>query len=518
MSSSLHPSILIVGAGPTGLVLALRLARHGIPVRIIDRAAGPGEASRAMVVHARTLEFYQQLGFADEVVARGIRMGGVHLREEGAEVAAIRFGDLGVGISPFPFMLCFPQDDHERFLLARLTDAGVPVEYGTELVDLAEGETGVRAVLDRAGARETCEVAYLCGCDGAHSRVRQSLGIGFPGGTYRQLFYVADVHLADHLADQLGEDVFVNLGVDALGLVLPVRSSGMHRLIGIVPPHLAQRDDLSFSDVQPTAEPLLGVRVAAVNWFSTYHVHHRVAAQFRSGRCFIAGDAGHVHSPAGGQGMNTGIGDAVNLSWKLATVLRGRADPALLDTYEPERIAFARQLVASTDRAFEAVIGRGLRHQVLRTWLLPHLMPLLWGFSATRRMMFDIVSQVRIAYPHSALSRGRAGTVRGGDRLPWIPGPEGDNFAALRTLDWQLHVYGSVRPALADAAAALDLAVHAFAHGPAAAEAGMPRDAAILVRPDGHVALALPDQDAALLAAYARRHGLRFAGRDAVAA
>ncbi|MFE1602347.1 FAD-dependent monooxygenase [Methylobacterium sp. ID0610] len=511
MSASAHspilPPILIVGAGPTGLVLALRLARHGVPVRIIDRGQGPGEASRAVVVHARTLEFYQQLGFADEVVAGGIRMGGVHLREDGVEVASVRFDDLGAGISPFPFMLCFPQDDHERFLLARLAEAGVAVEYGTELVAVSQEAEGVRALVDRAGRRESCTVAYLCGCDGARSRVRQALGLEFPGGTYAQVFFVADVRLSD----PPGEDVFVNLGADALGLVLPVRSSGMHRLIGIVPPDLAGRDGLTFADLQPRAERLLGLRVAAVNWFSTYHVHHRVAAQFRQGRCFIAGDAGHIHSPAGGQGMNTGIGDAVNLAWKLAAVLRGRAGPALLDTYEPERIAFARRLVASTDRAFEAAIGRGLRHQLLRTWLLPHLMPLLWGFAATRRMMFDIVSQVRIAYPDSPLSRGRAGAVRGGDRLPWIATPEGDNFAALRSLDWQLHVYGTARPALAEAAASRGLPLHAFPHGPAAAAAGLPQDAALLVRPDAHVALALPDQDAAGLAAYAGEHGLRFA-------
>ncbi|ACA20660.1 monooxygenase FAD-binding [Methylobacterium sp. 4-46] len=511
MASSSSP-ILIVGAGPTGLVLALRLAHHGVRPRIVDRHAGPGEASRAMVVHARTLEFYQQLGFADEVVAQGIRMGGVHLRSRGKDVAAFHFGDLGEGISPFPFMLCYPQDDHERFLLDRLARAGVTVEYGTELVGFTDREDGVEAVLERDGVRETVSAAYLCGCDGAHSRVRQGLGLDFPGGTYAQRFYVADVRLAAHP----GDDVFVNLGVDALGLVMPVRSSGMHRLIGIVPPPLAGREELGFPEIQPHAEALLGVRVAAVNWFSTYNVHHRVAARFRQGRCFIAGDAGHIHSPAGGQGMNTGIGDAVNLSWKLAEVVRGTAPPSLLDSYEPERIAFARQLIASTDRAFQAAIGKGLGHQVLRTLVVPHLMPLLWGVAATRRMMFEIVSQVRIAYPDSPLSLGRAGEVRGGDRLPWIPGL--DNFAPLRALAWQVHVYGTPAPALGEAAAAHALPCHVFAHGPEAARAGVTRDAAFLVRPDGHVALALPDQDAAALGAYLRAQGLRPAGSAAIAA
>ncbi|MGY2048246.1 FAD-dependent monooxygenase [Methylobacterium sp. JK268] len=504
MTSS-HLPVLIVGAGPTGLVLALRLAHHGVPFRIIDRAAGPGEASRATVVHARTLEFYQQLGLADEVVARGIRTGGVHLREGGADVAAVRFDAMGAGVSPFPFLLIFPQDDHERFLRERLGAAGVTVEDGTELVAFEDRGDRVEAVIERAGRRESVTCASLCGCDGAHSRVRQGLGLGFSGGTYAQLFYVADVRLAQ----DPGEDVFVHLGADALGLVMPVRSSGMHRLIGIVPPDLAGRGDPRFEEIRPAAEALFGFRIAQVNWFSTYHVHHRVAEHFARGRCFLLGDAGHIHSPAGGQGMNTGIGDAVNLSWKLAGVLRGEAPPALLDSYEPERIAFARKLVASTDRAFQAAVGRGLGPEVLRTLVLPHLMPLLWGFSASRRMLFDIVSQVRIAYPDSPLSRGRAGAVRGGDRLPWLE--ETGNYASLSALAWQLHVYGAAAPALSAAAAARGLPCRLYPHGAEAARAGLPRDCALLVRPDGHVALALPDQDPAALDAYLRDHGLGIA-------
>jgi 2-polyprenyl-6-methoxyphenol hydroxylase-like FAD-dependent oxidoreductase len=381
--------ILIAGAGPTGLVLALRLAHHGIPFRIIDKNSGPGQASRAMFVQARTLEFYQQLGFADEVAARGIRMETVHLRESGEEVAKVTFKDLGEGLSPFPFVLCFPQDDHERFLVEKLEAAGIAVEWGVELKEFTQDDTRVRAVLDRAGTEEICEVAYLCGCDGIHSRVRDSLALDFPGGTYDQLFYVADVKTTGAFS----KDMFANLGAHGLGLMLPVRSSGMQRLIGIVPEDLAWRTNLTFEDIRPTAEPLLGIRVEEVNWFSTYHVHHRVAAHFRVGRCFIAGDAGHSHSPAGGQGMNTGIGDAVNLSWKLANVIKGQADPFLLDTYESERIAFARKLVATTDRAFQGMVGRGRGSQFLRTWLMPHLMPFLTGFSAVRRTIFNTVSR-----------------------------------------------------------------------------------------------------------------------------
>src|SRR5207249_1803317 len=172
--------------------------------------------------------------------------------------------------------------------------------------------------------------------------------------------------------------------------------------IGLVPEPLRGRDDLEFDDLRAEVEQVTGTRVTEVNWFSAYRVHHRVADHFRRGRVFLAGDAGHIHSPAGGQGMNTGIGDAANLGWKLAEVLRGRAAPAILDTYETERIAFARVLVETTDRVFRGAVNPGLGGRILRTWLLPHLLPLLAGFSAGRHVFFRTLSQTRIAYPDSA--------------------------------------------------------------------------------------------------------------------
>jgi len=185
--------VLIVGAGPTGLVLALRLAHHGIPFRIIEKNSGAGQASRAMAVQARTLEFYQQLGFADQVVARGIKMKAVHLREGGDEVAKFSLQEMGESLSPFPFMLCFPQDDHERFLVEKLTALGVNIEWNVELKEFAQDDEQVRAVLVKDGTEEICEAAYICGCDGAHSRVRQGLGIEFVGGTYDQIFGSSDL-------------------------------------------------------------------------------------------------------------------------------------------------------------------------------------------------------------------------------------------------------------------------------------------------------------------------------------
>ena len=413
---------------------------------------------------------------------------------------------MGDGLSPYPFALSFPQDDHERLLVGKLEATGHTVEWGTELTRFREGATGVRAILVKGGHEESFECDYLCGCDGAHSRVREGTGTYFPGGSYDQLFFVADVKTADMATT----DAFMNLGENAFVFCLPVRSSGMQRLIGVVMPgHAGQ--DFTFEDIRAEVEPLIGTRVETVNWFSTYHVHHRVADRFQVGRSFLVGDAGPVHSPAGGQGMNTGIGDAVNLAWKLADVARGRAAASLLETYEVERIAFARKLVATTDRAFQVMVGKGKVNRIWRTWLMPRLVPTLAALPGFRRALFETASQTRIKYRHSTLSAGRAGRVHGGDRLPWLPsGP--DNFEPLRSLDWQVHVYGHPGETFAATLADLGLPLHSFDWRDAAEAAGFKRDAAYLVRPDGFVALALPDQDAASLRDFVRRTALAFQG------
>jgi 2-polyprenyl-6-methoxyphenol hydroxylase-like FAD-dependent oxidoreductase len=231
-----HARVLIVGAGPTGLVLAMSLARRGIPFRLISEAEGPGEHSRAMVVQARTLEFYDQLGFADEIVRQGIPADNAHLREggengPGREVVSVSFRDLGEGLSPYPFPLAYPQDDHERLLIDKLNEAGSPVEWRSRLTGFTQDAHRVRATVSCDGRTGESEVEYICGCDGAHSCVRETLGIGFPGGTYDQLFYVADVKIAGGFQ----RDLYINLGAHILTLMFPVRSSGMQRLIGLVP-------------------------------------------------------------------------------------------------------------------------------------------------------------------------------------------------------------------------------------------------------------------------------------------
>jgi len=481
--------VLVIGAGPTGLVLALWLTSLGVKVRIIDKTADPGTTSRALAVQARTLELYRQLDLTEAVVARGHRVPAVNLWVKGEAAARLPFESVGSGLTPYPFLHIFPQDQHERLLIERLSDLDIAVERQTELVSFTSGENGVMARLRGPGGQEfDCEAHYIAGCDGARSTVREAIGTGFPGGTYRQIFYVADVEAA---GPAVNGELHVDLDeADFLG-VFPLAGAGRARLIGTVRDERADRaDTLTFKDISDRAINHLKVRVNKVNWFSTYHVHHRVTHHFRKGRAFLLGDAAHIHSPAGGQGMNTGIGDAINLAWKLAAVIAGRAPDKLLDSYEAERIGFARRLVATTDRVFNFATSDGRLADFLRTRVAPLLIPRAIAFQPVREFMFRTVSQIMLNYRNGPLSRGAAGQVHGGDRLPWARVDGADNFATLATLDWQVHVYGAAKADLAAWCAAQKLPLQVFEWQPGYEAAGLARDALYLLRPDTYVALA----------------------------
>ncbi len=480
--------VLIAGAGPTGLALALFLARQGVDVRIVDKSAGPGTTSRAVVVHARTLELYRQLGLAGEVIAAGMPNPAINLWVRGKRRARVSFGDAGAGFTPYPFILVYPQDRHERLLIAHLEQMGVQVERNTELLGFDQREGRVELRLRGPDGEETCEASWLAGCDGAHSPVRHGLGAGFEGGTYDQLFYVADVMAGGPPAD--GQ---IHLSLDDADFLalFSYTADGQARLIGSIREDRVDPDrELSFDDVSERAIHGLGVVVRHVNWFSTYKVHHRLAERFRHGRVFLLGDAAHIHSPAGGQGMNTGIGDAVNLAWKLKAVLRGEADERLLDSYDTERLAFAHKLVETTDRVFTFVSAEGGFANFVRTRIAPLFVGAAYNVDAVKEFMFRLVSQCMLNYHGSQLSSGGAGKVKGGDRLPWAAGAAFDNFAPMGKLDWQVQVYGAAGDVLSSWCHRNGLQLRVFDWERAHEQAGLARDAAYLVRPDGYVATA----------------------------
>ena len=504
---TVRTDVLIVGAGPTGLVLALWLTRLGVKVHIIDKTSEPGTTSRALAVQARTLELYRQLDLTDAILAEGRQVPAANLWVKGEKAARLTLEASGSNLTPYPFVQVFPQDQHERLLIERLEKLGVSVQRRTELVGFSENDEHILARLrGPAGDEQSCEARYIAGCDGARSLVRETIGAGFPGGTYRQVFYVADVEAS---GPSFNGEMHIDLDEADFLAVLPLPGPGHARLVGTVRDERAEHaETLQFADVSDRAIAHLKVSIDKVHWFSTYRVHHRVTDHFRRGRAFLLGDAAHIHSPAGGQGMNTGIGDAINLAWKLAMVVAGRAPDRLLDSYEVERIGFARRLVATTDRVFSFATAEGRMANIMRTRIAPLMLPAAARFDLVREFLFRTVSQIMLNYRGSFLSKGSAGRVHGGDRLPWVVVGDQDNFASLVSISWQIHVYGAASAELDHWCQTHAVPLHVFDWQAQHEIAGLTRNAIYLLRPDTYVALVDTSGTLAALDGYLAAHGV----------
>jgi 2-polyprenyl-6-methoxyphenol hydroxylase-like FAD-dependent oxidoreductase len=499
--------VLVVGAGPTGLVLALWLTKLGAKVRIVDKTAEAGTTSRALAVHARTLELYRQLDLTDAVVARGHKVPAVNLWVGGEKKTTISFENVGADITPYPFLHIFPQDEHEKLLISRLAYLGITVERRIECVAFEDKGDRIVARLRRPDKSEVlCEASWLAGCDGAASMTRAALGVGFGGGDYSQRFYVADV---DASGPPMDGELHVDLDQADFLAVFPLAGEGRARLVGAIrEKHVKHPEMINFEDISPRAIENLKLSVSKVNWFSHYHVHHRVAEHFRKGRVFLLGDAAHIHSPAGGQGMNTGIGDAINLAWKLHSVVAGLAPETLLNSYEEERMAFAHRLVHTTDRVFTLASSESLFAGLVRKHVVPVVFPWLAKSARFRTWLFRSISQVGVNYRDCPLNNGHAAKVRGGDRLPWVAAV--DNHRSLAAMCWQIHVYGQA-PAELDAwRRRYDLPMHVFDWRDDFKKAGLARNALYLMRPDGYVGLASPVATSEALARYLTARRIRF--------
>jgi hypothetical protein len=334
------------------------------------------------------------------------------------------------------------------------------------------------------------------------------MDIGFEGGTYEHTFYVADIKASGPAAD--GEMHVAFDDADFM-IIFPMKGDTNIRLVGSVAASLENSPDLKWEDVSKNILTRMKMEVEKINWFSNYRVHHRVASRFRQQHVFLLGDAAHIHSPVGGQGMNTGIGDAVNLAWKLAAVLQGRAHERLLESYEMERIPFARKLVSTTDRAFTLVTTRTSLATMVRLRLVPLLLPILFRFRSLKRAMFRTLSQIAIKYPQSFLSAGQAGRIKGGDRLPWVTmvndnQSSAGNFDSLRDMQWQVHCYGKMSNKLQDFFTDKKIPLFIFEWSAAARKAGYLENAIYIVRPDGYVGLADPQEDFERLSTYTNQY------------
>jgi 2-polyprenyl-6-methoxyphenol hydroxylase-like FAD-dependent oxidoreductase len=503
--------VLIVGAGPTGLMLANQLGRRGVRATIIDRHDGPALQSRAMAVHARTLEIYAQLGLAARAVELGRPGNGANMWVNGKLKARIPFTDMGKDLSPFPYVLMLGQDANERILGEHLRQWGVAIQWNTELIALEQKTTHVAATIKASdGKTLTIDAKYVAGCDGGRSAVRQMNGIGFPGAPYEHSFFVADTEATGPMVP---DELNVQLWRTGFHLYFPMRGKDRWRVIGILPDELEKKADLTFDDLAPSLvrESRGALEFKTCLWFSTYRIHHRCTERFRDRRCFLLGDAAHVHSPMGGQGMNTGLQDAYNLAWKLALVVTGQADDGLLDSYEAERMPVARRLLATTDSAFQRVVSDNWFAGIFRMHVIPKVAAMAMSSRRVRKAAFRTLSQTGISYPQSPLSRtierpsGKA--PRAGDRFPWLtltfaPGgaPE-DLFKRLDDRRFNLLVIGQPAPD-ADRFGLGDLLrVHAIpldeANTRALATVSITSPAFYLVRPDGHIGLVGTRFDAA---------------------
>lgn len=333
--------VLVVGAGPAGLTLAASLQARGVDVVLLDKAAEAANTSRAAVIHARTLEVLRGIDISDELVRRGVIVPRFTLRDRDRELLTIDFDELP---TRHPYTLMLPQNITEDVLTSRLAELGGRVHRPYELARVQQDGDGVTATM--VGG-ETVRALYVVGADGMHSAVRDQTGIGFAGDTYDQSFVLADVHL-DWEFDE--SEVMLYFAPAGLMVVAPL-PGGRHRIVATadVAPEHPDRDHIQ-ALLDARGPQKRAARVKDVVWSSRFRVHHRLADRYREGRVFLAGDAAHVHSPAGGQGMNTGIQDAVALAARLAGVLRDGADERILDGYEAERRPIAADVVAFTHR------------------------------------------------------------------------------------------------------------------------------------------------------------------------
>ncbi|MFG1461288.1 FAD-dependent monooxygenase [Xanthobacter sp. DSM 24535] len=480
--------VLIAGAGPVGLTLAGELARYGVPVRIVDKAAERTDKSKALVLWSRSLELLARTGTARDFIASGMEVYGARISHGDSLIGEINFDEAE---SPFPAAVMIPQSETERLLETHLESLGVSVERSTELAAFTLTSDGVAATLrDAAGGEEAVEADWIVGCDGAHSLVRHTLGMDFTGTTQPSDWVLADVHLEGLVPDKL--DIFWH--ADGILAFFPI-AGGRYRVVAdLGPAHGAVRPDPSLAEVQALVDTRGpgGIRMHDPFWLANFRINERKVKDYSLGRAFLAGDAAHIHSPAGGQGMNTGMQDAFNLGWKLALVAHGLARPALLDSYSIERSAVGEMVLRNATRMTEMAVMRNPVAQAVRNFAAHVVL----GLSQVQRRASLSLTELEIAYPHSPLSvtaphAPHGDAPKAGERWPQLE-MNASPIGAGATPRFALIAAGNAAGVLA--AAFGDLVEH---RAPPIGLEGL-----WVVRPDGYVGLAAGATDLAAAEAY----------------
>src|SRR5499426_852024 len=436
MEATMNTDVLIIGAGPTGLSLACQMLRYGIDFVIVEKKEAITPYSKAIGVHARTLEIFDQIGLAVQAVAQGTVAQRARLLVDGEVRGELEFGDVGKGMSAFPFVLMLEQSKTERLLYEYLQSYRKQVLWRTELQSFSQDASGVVAQVKTGGDPiQTITARYLVGCDGPRSLVRNGLGLTFEGSTFERVFYVADAHVDWQFSH---ESLHVCFSPDSFVVFFPLEGEKRYRIVGVFPEEFNKDEgDILYEEIEERVktETKLDLDIHDVEWFSTYKVHIRHVNKFNAGRGFVAGDSAHVHTPAGAQGMNTGIQDGYNLAWKLALVIRGPADQKLLESYNEERLENAKHLLNTTDRFFAFAAGTDWLMNFLRLHVLPPIARHMFRLDAVRKITFPLVSQFGINYRHSSVS-SHAGdedfAVKAGDRIPYFLVDKASIYDSLR--------------------------------------------------------------------------------------
>jgi 2-polyprenyl-6-methoxyphenol hydroxylase-like FAD-dependent oxidoreductase len=485
-------AVLIIGAGPVGLTLACELTRYGVPVRIVDKEAARTDKSKALVLWSRSLELLDRGGGAEPFISAGFKAHAVNLTAGNRVIGRITMGDVK---SPFPFALMLPQSETERLLEERLGGLGVAVERSVEVTAFSPFADGIDTVLRHPDAsEERLRSAWVAGCDGAHSVVRHGVNASFDGETNPSDWMLADVHMSGYPVPDDVASVYWHQ--DGAFIVFPI-VPGRYRLLADLPPSGAEHPPTpTLAQVQAVMDQRgpAGLKAFDPIWLAGFRINGRKVSKYRWGRAFLAGDAAHVHSPAGGQGMNTGMQDAFNLAWKLAMVISGAANGGLLDSYSTERNAVGNEVLKNAGRLTTIGTLKNPLAQAIRNMVGHAVM----GLRPVEHAVADQMSEVDIAYHESPLNGAHTAgvTPKPGQRLEPVPGqkPVGsgtvplfalfaDNTAPVQELIRRFNklVEPQVRPA-------------------------QQQNAILLVRPDGYVACATRDPGA--VAAYLQQIAL----------
>jgi 2-polyprenyl-6-methoxyphenol hydroxylase-like FAD-dependent oxidoreductase len=421
--------VLIVGAGPSGLMMACQLALRNIPFRIIDKKDHPANYSGALIIQARSVEIFEQMGIAQTAIQAGTIANEINILFNGKKTFSIPVKNIGHGLTKFPYLLMLEQSKTEQLLIDFIHNYGYSVERKIELLQFTQDADDVTAILKLANEKtETIKTKYLIAADGGHSTVREQLHIPFTGKTHPISLFVTDCNAEVNLPS---DTMCFSFSEATTAGFFPLKD-GKWRIDGAISGKLEAKDILTFEDIEKNFAERIRMKVKLYHpqWFSVFHSHQRYASSFRQNRCFLVGDAAHIHSPVGAQGMNTGLQDAYNLAWKLALVIQDKAKTSLLDTYTSERIGIAKNVVRSTDKVFNLVTSQNFFTKIFRVYAAPLIMqlvlPLIENQKIIRHFFFKKISEIGIQYRQSSLSHHASlgnfpsHAPKPGDRLPYI--------------------------------------------------------------------------------------------------